>query len=325
LKREHSALVEELRRHEALIAELGKLNQGPQIVVYDRAKDERSDAIANAVLSDWHVDELVDRNAMHGRNEYNPDIAKQRAHRCFQNLLRLTDIFAKDSRITTISLKMLGDFFSGWIHEELLSSTAMAPGDAANFAQSLLVSGIQFLLDNGPYRVEAHCVPGNHGRMTERVHFNDPTGTSLETYMYAHVADWFRDEPRVSINVARTGVVYHRMFESFTERLIHGYEVRYAGGVGGISSPLKKWLYRADTFVKADMTVMGHFHTLNFDRKFLVNPSLIGFNRYAEANGFEFEPSAQMFWLVHARNGGEWSGLNPIWVDDANGGAQEVA
>jgi hypothetical protein len=286
---------------------------GPTVIAYKKPEHERADAVANAVFSDWHVDELVDGQQMHGRNEYSPEISRERARLCFLNLLKLSDGVARDSKVTTISLKLLGDFFSGWIHEELHSGTAMAPGAAAQHAQSLLCSGIQFLLDNSKFNVEAICVPGNHGRLTEKIHFNDPTGTSLETYMYHHVRDWFRNEPRVRIDVADTAIVYHKVFEGFTERLMHGYEVRYGGGVGGLSVPLRKWLYRADSFIKADFTAFGHFHTMDFGGNYLGNGSLIGFNKYAESNGFAFEPPRQSFYVTHARHGGQWSGLNPIW------------
>lgn len=325
LRREHKALLEEVHRLEAEVAALSKMQASPTVIVYDKPKAERCDAILCATLSDWHVDEVVDREMMHGLNEYSPEIARERARLCFQNLLALADIHARDSRVTTIDLDLLGDFFSGWIHEELLAGTAMAPADAAQHAKALLVSGIQFLLDNGSYGVEATCVPGNHGRLTDQVHFNDPTGTSLESAMYHHIHDWFRNEPRVSINVANTAIVYKRLFPKFRKRLMHGYEVRYGGGVGGLAVPLRKWLYRANESMPADLTVFGHFHRLDFGGNYLGNDCLIGWNRYAESNGFGFSKPRQAAYLIHARHGGEWSGLNPIWVDPTVIPAAEAA
>lgn len=318
LAREHKALVAELKQKDRLIAELGKLNLPPEIIVYDKPVWERADAVACALASDWHVEEPVIAATVHGRNEYNLEIAKYRSALYFKHLLRLAEIQARDSKINSIWIGFLGDFFSGWIHEELLASCLLAPGEAALLVKSLLVNGIQYLLDNSSFNIEGDLLPGNHGRMTKRVHSGDPTGTSLETAMYQHVADWFRSEPRVRLRVASQSMVYRRFFERFNMRMVHGYEVNYGGGVGGLTIPLKKKLAKWDSVIRADLTVLGHFHQFFDGGNFMVNGSLIGYNTYAQIIGAEFEAPRQAFFVVHARNGGEKSVVAPIWLDEAH-------
>lgn len=313
VRREHAALVEENTRLKSTIHEMIAAAQPPSIHVYDKAKEDRADAIACAQLSDAHVDEPVDLGSTHGLNEYSPEIAEQRFALYFKNLLKLTDIIARDSKVTTIYIGILGDLFSGWIHDELVSGTAMAPGDAARFAQGLIVSGIDFLLREGPYDLLIDALPGNHGRMTEKMSFNDPTGTSLETFMYHAVAGRYSSNPRVSFNVAAHATVYRKFFENFTIRLIHGWEVKFGGGVGGLSIPLNKFLYRANSNIRADLTLLGHFHQRLDGGSFLVNGSVIGHNAYAAAHGFAFEPAAQNFFAIQARSGGSRGITAPIW------------
>ncbi len=314
LRREHTALLKEnaeLRAREAAIAEMRK---APEILVYKQAPWARCDALAVAVASDWHIDEPVVSAAVHGLNEYNLDIAKERSRLFFQNLLKLTNGVARDSKVSTVFLAALGDFFSGHIHEELKHSTLLAPGEAARFAAGLLCSGIDFLLANSEFNIEGEMIPGNHGRMTHQMWFSNPAGTSLETVMYHLVAGRYDGNPRVRLHVSEHAMVYRQVFEKFTMRLLHGYEIKYGGGVGGITIPLNKAIAQWDIAKRADLTVVGHFHQFFDGGNFFVNDSLIGYNTYAQAIKAKFGQPRQGFFLVHARHGGEKALTAPIWV-----------
>lgn len=315
LQREHKALFKENEALKTKIEELIKARKAPSVIVYKQAVHLRSDAVAMAVMSDWHVEEPVIKETVHGLNEYNLDIAKSRSENFFKNLLRLTDIMAKDTKITTIYLPMLGDFFSGWIHKELMATTLLSPGSAAHYCKGLIVSGIEFLLRESNYIIESDMIPGNHGRMTDHVFFGDPTGTSLETVMYYLIAERFHDNPRVQFRVSQQAMVYKQFFENFHVRLIHGYEVKYGGGVGGLTIPLNKAIAQWDKAVRASLTVLGHFHQFFDGGNFLANGSLIGYNTFAQAIKANYEEPKQAFALIHARGGGEKSIVAPIWLD----------
>ena len=318
LKAEHKALIEETSRLRRELETFTQAARAPEILIYDKPRDERADAVACAVASDWHVEEPVHSADVMGLNEYNLDVAKSRSAAFFKNALRLTDIFAKDSTIRTLHLSLLGDFFSGWIHEELLANTLLAPGDAAVFVNGLLCSGIDFLMRESSYRLEVDALPGNHGRMTDKMHFGDPTGTSLETVMYHMVAARYADNPRVAMRVASASEVHVRFFETFKMRLVHGYEVKYSGGVGGITIPLNKRLaqWNSNASQRCDLTVLGHYHQFFDGGRFLVNGSMIGYNNFAKNFGFTYEDPQQAFFLVHASKGGRKSVVAPIWLDE---------
>jgi uncharacterized Zn finger protein (UPF0148 family) len=316
---QRNALLDENLRLKSELAEFTRFwDRAPEIVVYDKPKHERSDATAVGIASDWHVEEPVDRASVHGLNEFNLDIARSRSEHFFKNLLRLTDIMARETKITTLYIPALGDFFSGWIHEELLANALLAPGDAALFCKGLWFSGIDFLLRESTYQLESDMIPGNHGRMTKTMHFGNPTGTSLETVMYHSIADRYWQNPRVRFNVSRQAMVYRRFYERFNMRLIHGYETRYLGGIGGLTTPLRKALAQWNNPIRADLTVLGHYHQFFDGGDFLVNGSLIGYNLYAQNIKASYEEPRQAFFLVHARNGGQKSVTAPIWLDSAH-------
>lgn len=315
LKREHSALIDENTKLKETISQLVTMQKPADVLIYKKPAWERSDAIACAVASDWHVEEPVAKDAVHGLNEYNLDVAKYRSELFFKNLLRLTDMMARDSKITTINLDFLGDFFSGYIHDELIAGNLLAPGSAAHFCQGLMISGIEFLLRESSYIITGDMIPGNHGRMTKHIWFGDPTGTSLETFMYHAIAGRFTGNPRVQLKVSEHAMVYRKYFEKFVVRKIHGYEVKFGGGVGGLTIPLNKALAQWDIAVRSDLTLLGHFHQLFDGGNFIANGSLIGYNTFAQAIKAKFEEPKQAFYLVHARKGGQKSITAPIWLD----------
>lgn len=312
------ALIEENRQLHKERAEVLKMSRAPTIIVYDKAKAFRSDAVACAVASDWHVEEPVEAATVHGLNEYNLEIAKSRAEHFFRNFLKLADIMARDVKINTLYLALLGDFFSGFIHDELVANNLLAPGDAAQFVKGLLFSGIDFLLRESSYVIEGDAICGNHGRMTDKIWIGDPTGTSLEAFMYASIQDRYHGNERVQIRVASQAMIYRRFFERFNMRLIHGYEVKYGGGVGGLTIPLNKALAAWNNPIRADLTVLGHFHQFLDGGEFLVNGSLIGYNTFAQAIRARYEEARQAFFMIHARGGGVKSIVAPIWLDDAH-------
>jgi hypothetical protein len=268
------------------------------------------------LASDWHVEESVDSKNLHGLNEYNLDIAEERAKHFFQNLYALCEMMGKDVKIDTLLLALIGDFATNYLHPENQQTNLLPPSAAFKFAQDLLTSGIQFLLKESRYRLLIPCVPGNHGRMTQKMQIQNATGTSIETFMYHALASRFEGNPRVEFRISTGKVMYVPLFERFKLRLIHGDDIRYQGGVGGVTIPLLKWIARADEAIYADVTAFGHFHQRMAHRRFMGNGSLIGFNEYAQAIGASPEEPVQSFFLVDARNGGQASLTAPIWLDD---------
>ena len=313
--------IEELREKRRLQREVGELRQqlsdvlrvserleaernvllkvyAPQTFKIKPLKGGDSQATAFIIASDWHIEELVEKETVSGLNEYNLKIARKRAKRFFQSSHRLLQITSRDTRITTVVLALLGDFLSGYIHEELQENNQLAPGRAIWEAQNLLASGIEFLLANTEFNFVLPCHSGNHGRLTEKTRFATEQGNSLEVYMYKNLAAHFAGNPRVKFLIAGG---YHSYMDvyGYTVCFHHGHAVKYQGGVGGIYIPINKAIAQWNKARNADLYVQGHYHQFRDGGNFICNGSLIGYNPYALSIKADFEGPKQAFFLIN--------------------------
>lgn len=261
----------------------------------------KGEAVAFVIASDWHVEENVRPETVNGSNEYNMKIAKQRAEKFFQHALQLTKKEQHAVKIETLVLALLGDFISGNIHDELLASCEVGPQDAMIFAQNLIASGIEYILKNSDLKIVVPCTVGNHSRMTKKVHVSDEHGMSLEWAMYNFLANYFRNEKRVTFVLSRS---YHNYIEVFGYkiRFHHGHAVNFGGGLGGLTIPMIKAIQRWDNDQKAYLSVCGHFHQKMDGERFIVNGSLIGDSPYGKRLGFTGRPE-QVFFLIDKKRG----------------------
>ena len=261
-----------------------------------------SEATPVIVASDWHVEELVGTE-IGGLNVYNPDIAKRRAEEFFQRSLRLMRLLNRDVKIHTVVLALLGDFITGNIHgEENAEKNDLTPNHAIVFAQNLIISGIEFLLEHTKYRFVIPCHSGNHARTTQKTRFGAENGHSLEFLMYLHLAAYFRTEKRLTFIIPEG---YHSYLDVLgtTIRFHHGHAVKYGGGVGGIYIPTNKKIAQWQKGRHADLDVFGHFHQLIDGGNFICNGSLIGFNSFALAIGASYELPKQALFLIDKKRG----------------------
>lgn len=273
-----------------------------------------SEAVALMVLSDWHVDETVTAKSVNGKNIFNPDVAKNRAIHCFQNGLRLTDMFARDVNIHTISIALLGDFITNYLHDDNNETNSMPPAEAIEFAKTLLYSGISFLLNNSKYDLVLPCCFGNHARMTDKKRSANMVGTSLEYILYHWLADKFVNEDRVKFNIAEAGHLYADIL-GMKIRFHHGDRIRYQGGVGGLTIPLYKAINQWNKVIPVSYDILGHWHQSLMDwHAYIVNGSLIGWNAFASDIKASFEEPRQTFALVDRDRGLTFAG--PIMLAD---------
>lgn len=291
-----------------------KIKRTPQTFVIKPTPNEGSEAVAFMLASDWHIEEEVRADTVDSVNEYNLEISEKRATKFFANGVKLIRLFKKDTQIKKLVLPLLGDFITNSLRDENLENNLLLPGDALWRVKSYLVAGIKYILANTDVEIIAVCHTGNHGRMTEKVHISTEAGNSLEKYMYRNLAEYFRDEPRIKFIIPEGSMSYIEVFK-MTIRLIHGHQVKYAGGVGGITIPIRKALAQWNKVKKADLTLMGHYHQSVDGNDFLVNGSLIGYNAFAQFIKADYEEPKQTFFLIHNHNGGSKSIVCPIWLD----------
>ena len=285
------------------------------ITTYQIIPKERQglgEAVAVVLASDWHIEEIVRPEEVNDRNEHNLAISKMRVDKFFRGVLRLTEITGRDVKINTLVLALLGDFITNDIHEEMLETTELEPTKAIIECQNRIASGIEFLLKNTQLNIVLPCHSGNHARTTEKTRNATEAGHSLEYMMYHSLAGYFRNEKRVKFLISNS---YHSYIEVFgmTIRFHHGHNVRYAGGIGGLTIPVNKAIAQWNKLRWADIDCFGHFHQRFDGGNFLANGSLIGYNAFALAIKAGFEKPSQQFFLVDKKRGktATW----PIFVD----------
>jgi hypothetical protein len=94
----------------------------------------------------------------------------------------------------------------------------------------------------------------------------------------------------------------------------HGDEVKYQGGVGGVSIPINKRVNAWNRVKRADYHCFGHFHQQLDHGDWFANGSVIGYNDYAMSGGFTPEAPQQTFFLLDAKRGK--TTVSPMWVSD---------
>jgi len=281
----------------------------------NRLKEE---AIAISTISDVHVEEPVVKSVVNNLNEYNLKIAEERVIRYFKRLMYMINQSRKAGyKIDNLVLGLLGDFITGYIHEELEEVNELTPPEATLFMQSLLVKGIRYLSENGDFKkITIPCVPGNHGRTTNRKRYTSGYKNSYEWLMYNNIKDLFTrlgGFGNVEFIIPESEFIYLDLF-GYINKFSHGDHFKYQGGIGGLEVPLKKWILRENAVIKTDMSWIAHWHQYIVLNKVRVNGSLIGYNSYARAFGFEPEPPKMQFQLLDKRRG--FTMNNPIILTD---------
>lgn len=269
-----------------------------------------------ALLSDWHVGERVRKSEVGGLNEYNPDIAADRARQCFKSNLVMLRAARSAWNVDTLALLPIGDFITGWIHDEYEAENFLTPHEESNFAYELLEDGILFLLkESDCEKILIATAQGNHGRGTKKPRTAGSYRNSHEYWLYQRLAQRFQGEPRITFQIAQG---YYNDINVYGKivRPSHGDGVKYGGGIGGISVPFNRRIGREAQGASAEVLIYphGHFHTYDPAANRLGNGSLIGPNAFGIRCGFAPEPAVQASFVVDSRHR-VVSNINRIFVE----------
>jgi hypothetical protein len=278
-------------------------------------KSKSTEVVPMIIWSDWHIEESVERNKTLGLNEYNLQIAEQRAAKCAESTVKLIRATRANSSVRSISLLLGGDFISGDIHQELSETNLLGPAEACIFAKQLLANGLATIeAEKYLERIHISCVVGNHGRTTKKMQFKNGTEKSFESIVYAQLASQFNDK-RFEWNICRGGINVTPITKDFLVRDCHGHQFRYQGGIGGLTIPLTKWVHRLDQSQPCNFNRICHYHQYGTPApRCLINGSLKGYDEYAAEHGFGYEPPLQAFAILDcARN--RIGGTFPIYCE----------
>lgn len=260
---------------------------------------EKSEATTLSQLSDVHGDEKVKKSQVNGVNEYNKDIAQKSVEEYFRIVVKLIKVHQREYDVLNHILHLGGDFISGSIHDDLKESQDMQPTEAIWMVGGWVLSGIKYLRKECPdVKLIIPCSMGNHSRITEKQRIQTEYGNSLELLMYNRLAEYFENDDNVEFIISDSYFTYVTVYGKVLA-FHHGHNVRYMGGVGGLTIPMNKAIAQWDKMKKADWYFSCHAHTFFVGSNFIVNGSVIGYSPYAMSIKGGFERPTQTFCLLN--------------------------
>ncbi|MHB8388012.1 MAG: hypothetical protein ACYDBH_00355 [Acidobacteriaceae bacterium] len=255
-------------------------------------------------ISDLHWGETVFPAQINNVNEYNLQTARGRLRLLFERAVHLLKIISPSMNYPGIVVPLGGDMISGNIHDELTATNELNSMPAVEDLYKELVSLISALADTFG-RVFLPCVSGNHGRDTRKIWAKDRHATSFDWLLYRFLALRFDVDKRVTFFIPDGPDAYYKVYDH-AYLLTHGDSFRGGDGVIGVMGPIirgdhKKRSRNAQVDMEYDTMLLGHFHQYVHHGRFIINGSLKGYDEYAYANNFGFEPPQQALWLTHPK------------------------
>lgn len=265
---------------------------------------KKNEATAIIQWSDWHVDEVVEFESTNGLNEFNKEIARKRAIKLSENTVKILDSQRSSVDINNVVLHLGGDSIGGYIHPELQQTNSMSPLQGIFYAKDLLVLGIEYLMLHGGIKnLIVVTSRGNHPRLTPKMQYANDYSMNLETFLYWSLQDYFKNDKRIAFKIEQSELAYLTVYDKIL-RFFHGHQIRFLGGVGGLTVPLYKAIHRWNANIKAYYNFMCDKHTYSTPTPDCqVNGSLKGYDAFAVSHGFSFQPPLQSFTLLDSKRG----------------------
>lgn len=262
------------------------------------------------LLSDLHLDEVVEPAELRGVNAYNRRIAEMRLRATFQSTVKVCRDFWTGVTYDGIVVPLAGDLFSGDIHEELTQTNEDTMLGSILHWSDEIAAGLSLLADEFG-RVHVPVVVGNHGRRSRKPRAKHRARDNYDWFLGHILARTFKADKRLTFDVSESP---DTLVQSYDTRVMitHGDQASGGGGIGGIWPPImrldaRKRQRQAAIDQPYDLLIMGHWHQLVFGPSFVVNGSLKGYDEYAAISNFGFEPPQQALWLMTPEHGKTWT------------------
>ncbi|CAB4169690.1 hypothetical protein UFOVP1305_32 [uncultured Caudovirales phage] len=271
-----------------------------------KSNKDRHAATALIMLSDLHLDEVVNPAEVSGMNAYSREIALMRLQRTAEGAVRMgTDLmsgFSYEGAIVVLG----GDLVSGDLH------------DLNQFNESVSVIGTvdywvdhlaEFLSTIGDAYGSVHVVSvvGNHGRNTRKPRTKGRVEDNFDHMIARMLQRHFRADERFSWNIPLSADAYVDVYD--TRLLItHGDQAKGGSGISGLLTPVSLLDHRKR---KRDATLgrsfshmfLGHFHTYLRTGTVTVNGSMKGTDEFSFLMNFGHEEPSQAFAVITPEHG----------------------
>ena len=258
-------------------------------------------------LSDLHMGEVIDFDAMGGRNSFNKTICGERLKRYFQSVVKMGTQHWSGPPPGIIYLVLMGDLISGEIHDELKTFNDLLSIPAVKELSKHIISGIELLLTEFKCDIRVLSVPGNHGRTTKKPEAKQFAVHSYDTLVGWLVESWFtsRGIKRVTFYAPISGDALVDIC-GWKFVFTHGDRIGSRGGAGfvgpaataarGMQKVIQDYASEGEV---VDYVIIGHFHSPVELEQGFVNGCLSGPSEYSRSGRMRSHPACQWMLSVH--------------------------
>lgn len=245
------------------------------------------------LLSDTHVGEVVDREAMNGLGEYNFEICLQRMANIAKALVSFQN--NRPYPIDELRIWLLGDMTGGKHHQELAETNEFGLAMQSYLTGKMLGEFIESLVEAYP-SIYVTGIAGNHPRMNPK-HQSKQVFDSFDWLAYQHVELYLSRYGSVTTQFPLAGFTVDHVAGK-TILLGHGDGIKSTmpgvpwGGVMRRFNELRKTYAQVGEHL--DYFALGHFHQLNVVKGIFMNGSVIGPNEYALKQFGAADPPEQL-------------------------------
>lgn len=268
----------------------------------------RSQSVIGCYFSDVHMGEVIAADEIHGINQFNSDICRQRMRRYVNAACNIGLRWSSDTDCVGAYLGLGGDLISGDIHEELRMTNDLTAHEQVQAMVEEVGAAIRHLKEAFG-RVHVTCVPGNHGRNTPKSTAKLYSRLSYDMMIGAMVQREFENDPRVTFQMSAakdqvTPIFGRNVLNTHGDKMGTGGGQGFAGPMLPIVRGTKKIQAQyASMGVKLDTILHGHYHISGNPNNVLSNGSVPGYSEYADDLRVVVEPPQQNLFLMHSRWG----------------------
>lgn len=291
---------------ESLIHGLKKIDRRPPDWTRRTPTAVDKHGVPTLLLTDLHFGEVVRPEAVNGVNVYDLDIAKKRLWQVVETATSICYDALSSPDYPGIVVPFGGDFYSGYIHEELRENKA-------DYLFSVVIAllnefnGIIKYLKQHFGKVFVPCVVGNHGRIDRKPRCKGYVQDNVDWLTYQLLARDFANDEDVVFGISDS---HDYMYQVYNTRYLFHHGEQFRGGTG-ISGAWTPWALgdarkrkRQQAISKPyDIMLMGHWHQMTWLPNIIVNGSLVGYDEFAYSKNFGFERPQQGLWMTHPQHG----------------------
>jgi hypothetical protein len=298
--------LEQVRRTLDVVEQVENAKIQPVKWLQPQAKVKASSATLMLMLSDLHLDEIVEPEEVDGLNAYNRTIAVMRMKRWSQNVIKMARHHLAGMKYDGVVLMLGGDIFSGDIHEELKETNEDTMLGSLLYWAEQIASAIDLLADEFK-KVHIAAVAGNHGRTTRKPRAKLRARTNFDWLLAKMLERHFANDRRITFQIPESSDALISVYDTH-HLLTHGDQTQGGGSIGGIYPPIMRMRARkAQRYLATGASFqtlwLGHWHQYLPSPSMVVNGSMKGYDEYAYVSNFSFEQPQQALAIVVPEKG----------------------